>query len=161
MNVSFNSQESRKMFVRSLSLFPQMLMVLQVQDIVVGNKNFTDVTKPSEIVQLLLNEDQLANLDSAASAGASAKKNGKKPAGQADGTATPIRDLWTEEGDEFFGQSGISGAANIQEYEEEGGTPAPVLPRKKGRGEGTGARRGRKPGPKPGRKKANGAEADS
>ena len=37
--------------------------VRQVQDIVVGNKTFTDVAKPSEIVQLLLNEDQLANLD--------------------------------------------------------------------------------------------------
>ena len=127
-----------------------------MQDIVVGNKTFTDVTKPSEIVQLLLNEDQLASLE-ANGGSTSDKVAGKKPAG----TDSAVQDLWNEEGDEFFGQSGISGAANIQEYEEEGGTPAPVLPRKKGRGEGTGARRGRKPGPKPGRKKANGAEADS
>jgi chromatin-remodeling ATPase INO80 len=131
-----------------------------VQDIVVGNKNFTDVTKPSEIVQLLLNEDQLTNLDSTVATGTSAKKNNKKPAGQADGTDTPIRDLWTEEGDEFFGQSGAAGGASIQELDDEGGTPVPVAARKKGRGEGTGARRGRKPGPKSGRKRGNGAEAE-
>ena len=72
-----------------------------MQDIVVGNKNFTDVTKPSEIVQLLLNEDQLANLETTAAS--SAKKNGKKTPGQAD-TDAAVRDLWNDEGDEFFGQ---------------------------------------------------------
>lgn len=125
-----------------------------------GNKNFTDVTKPSEIVQLLLNEDQLANLDSAA-AGSASKKNGKRPAGQADGTDTPVRDLWNEEGDEFFAQPMQSGTASIQELDDDG-TPVPTVVRKRGRGDGTG-RRGRKPGPKPGRKKAaaNGGDADA
>ncbi|KAI0348677.1 hypothetical protein BDW22DRAFT_1320092 [Trametopsis cervina] len=122
-----------------------------VQDIVVGNKNFTDVTKPSEIVQLLLNEDQLANLESNNTN--SAKKNGKKPAALHDTGDAVARDLWNEEGDEFFGHSGAanSGGASIQELDDEG-TPVPST-RKKGRGEGTGARRGRKPGPKPGRKR--------
>ncbi|KAH9944513.1 SNF2 family N-terminal domain-containing protein [Epithele typhae] len=69
-----------------------------VQDIVVGNKTFTDVAKPNEIVQLLLNEDQLANLD-VNSGGASSKAAGKRPAG-AEGASI---DLWNEEGDEFFG----------------------------------------------------------
>lgn len=134
--------------------------MLQVQDIVVGNKNFTDVTKPSEIVQLLLNEDQLANLDGA---GSSIKKSGKRPAGQGDGHDTPVRDLWAEEGDDFFGQSGPmqSGGASIQEIDDDG-TPVPTVERRRGRGGGPGSRRGRKPGPKPGRKRANAAaEADS
>ncbi|KDQ63610.1 hypothetical protein JAAARDRAFT_119558 [Jaapia argillacea MUCL 33604] len=72
-----------------------------VQDIVVGNKSFTDVTKPSEIVQLLLPEDQLANLD--ASTSISAKQSGKRSAGST--SVDPGQDLWNEEGDEFFGHS--------------------------------------------------------
>lgn len=125
-------------------------MIVQVQDIVVGNKTFTDVTKPSEIVQLLLNEDQLANLDNNNSA--SAKKNGKRPAVSADATDNAARDLWNEEGDEFFGHAGPSLGASIQEIDDEG-TPVPSVGRR-GRGGGGGSRRGRKPGPKPGRKKA-------
>ena len=132
-------------------------MFEQVQDIVVGNKNFTDVTKPSEIVQLLLNEDQIANLDS--NNANSVKKNGKKPAGLHDTGDAVARELWNEEGDEFFGHSGAGGGgASIQELDDES-TPAPPG-RKKGRGDGTGARRGRKPGPKPGRKRG-GAPAEN
>lgn len=131
-----------------------------VQDIVVGNKTFTDATKPSEIVQLLLSEDQLANLDTS-NVASSSKKNGKRPAGQANGSDTPIRDLWNEEGDEFFGQSGPmqSGTASIQELDDDG-TPVPTTTRRRRKGDGT-SRRGRKPGPKPGRKRANGGEPDS
>ena len=131
--------------------------VRQVQDIVVGNKNITDVTKPSEIVQLLLNEDQLANLDNNTN---TAKKNGKRPAGSNDASDGPVRDLWNEEGDEFFGHPGPlqPGGASIQELDDEG-TPVP-MPGRKRRGE-PGARRGRKPGPKPGRKRgAANAEAE-
>ena len=62
------------------------------------------------------------------------------------------RELWNEEGDEFFGHSGAgTGGASIQEIDDEG-TPVPSG-RRRGKGEGTGARRGRKPGPKPGRKR--------
>ena len=73
-----------------------------MQDIVVGNKNFTDVTKPKEIVQLLLNEDQLANFPTKSTANASPNKKGKQPAGQADSIDVG-RNLWDEEGDDFFG----------------------------------------------------------
>ena len=120
-----------------------------MQDIVVGNKNFTDVTKPKEIVQLLLNEDQLANLPTKSTAAPGPSKKGKQPAGQ---DALDVgRDLWNEEGDDFFGSSG---GASIQEMDDEG-TPVPTTSgRGRKRGDGTVSRRGRKPGPKPGRKKA-------
>lgn len=72
-----------------------------MQDIVVGNKNFTDVTKPSEIVQLLLNDEQLASLESANRLPGAGGKAGKdKNPGQ-----DSMRDLWNEEGDDFFGHS--------------------------------------------------------
>jgi DNA helicase INO80 len=69
-----------------------------VQDIVVGNKNFTDVTKPSEIVQLLLNEDQLANLGTAGAV-PSQSLSGQPVT---NGSSESMRELWNEEGDDFF-----------------------------------------------------------
>lgn len=118
-----------------------------------GNKNFTDVTKPKEIVQLLLNEDQLANFPTKSTANASPNKKGKQPAGQADSIDVG-RNLWDEEGDDFFGNSG---GPTIQELDDEG-TPVPTVSgRGRKKGDGTVSRRGRKPGPKPGRKKATAA----
>ena len=130
-----------------------------MQDIVVGNKNFTDVTKPSEIVQLLLNDDQLTNLDT--NTASSEKKNGKRLVGSTDPTGTPMRDLWNEEGDEFFGHPGpvLAGGASIQELDDEG-TPVPTPAGRRRRGE-PGARRGRKPGPRPGRKRGGAVAADA
>ncbi|THH31999.1 hypothetical protein EUX98_g2177 [Antrodiella citrinella] len=125
-----------------------------VQDIVVGNKNFTDVTKPSEIVQLLLNEDQLANLDNAASS--SSKKAGKKVA-QAEPSESAVRDLWNEEGDEFFGHSSAQAAAGAAEAgdEDESQVPTPTPGRgRKRKGESGTSTRGRKAGGRGGRKKA-------
>ncbi|KAI0051741.1 hypothetical protein FA95DRAFT_1511796 [Auriscalpium vulgare] len=91
-----------------------------VQDIVVGNKNFTDVTKPSEIVQLLLNEEQLASLETNR---VSEKAQGKRPAKLADADENASRDLWAEEGDEFFGSGEAAGA---QEHGKDlEGTPVP------------------------------------
>lgn len=163
MNVLYNLRESRKTYVINfLKLQDCYLIILQVQDIVVGNKNFTDVTKPSEIVQLLLNEDQLANLESTTAS--SAKKNGKKTPGQADSDAA-VRDLWNDEGDEFFGQpTQPQGGARIEEVEEGDGTPAPTAPSGRGRkrkGDGAPSTRGRKPGTRGGRKKAQAPPADS
>ncbi|KAK7058854.1 putative DNA helicase ino80 [Paramarasmius palmivorus] len=87
-----------------------------VQDIVVGNKTFTDVAKPSEIVQLLLNDEQLAGLDQSSN---SQNTSGSKGNGGNDA----MRDLWVEEGDEFFGQSGAtSGAPNTETGHDENGT---------------------------------------
>ncbi|KAG0708995.1 SNF2 family DNA-dependent ATPase [Suillus ampliporus] len=106
-----------------------------VQDIVVGNKNFTDATKPSEIVQLLLNDDQLANLDSSNPTNPSSKKAGKRAVGAPDpgSSGDAMRDLWNEEGDDFFGHStNNNGAAAPPEgVEEEEGTTAPAKGKKR------------------------------
>ncbi|KAG2023344.1 SNF2-family ATP dependent chromatin remodeling factor snf21 [Coprinopsis cinerea AmutBmut pab1-1] len=128
-----------------------------VQDIVVGNKTLTDMTKPSEIVQLLLNDEQLASLDqsgglAAANNQASANKGKRSERKEGDN----MGDLWNDEGDDFFGGgAGPSG----EQGDDEGGNPAPA---KKRKSRATGAPRGRKPGT--GRKKAdatpNGLAAD-
>lgn len=128
-------------------------MFFQVQDIVVGNKNFTDVTKPSEIVQLLLNDDQLANLDSSNTSGPSSKKAGKRAVGVSEGpSGDTMRDLWNEEGDDFFGHSSNNnGAAPPPEGgEEEEGTAAPAKGKKR---KGGAAARPRKTTGKGSRKK--------
>ena len=121
----------------------------QVQDIVVGNKNFTDVTKPSEIVQLLLNDDQLASLDNSTATGLSSKRAGKRPAETAADDGEPVRDLWNEEGDDFFVH--MSGGPNpiiMESIGEDDGTPAPGSSRgKKRKAPGSGSR-GRRTGPK-------------
>lgn len=111
---------------------------------VVGNKNFTDVTKPSEIVQLLLTDDQLANLDT--SGGSSAKQAGKRAANESNGG----RDLWNEEGDDFFGHSGPAPGSVAEPVEEdkEVGAPPPAVSTVKKRKGPTGAPRGRRPGSK-------------
>ncbi|KAG6911866.1 hypothetical protein DXG01_000113 [Tephrocybe rancida] len=116
-----------------------------VQDIVVGNKTFTDVTKPSEIVQLLLNDEQLATLSSSAS---------QVPSGQPDATLQegemkPAQDLWNDEEDNFFGHS--APLPPVPEGDDQG-TPASTSRGKKRKGT-TGAPRGRRPG---GRKKIAG-----
>lgn len=95
------------------------------------------MAKPSEIVQLLLNDEQLANLDT---------KNlpsNQMNAKAADGT---VRDLWNEEGDDFFGHSG---PANLVEpNDEDSGTMAAQSTKGKRRKAGAGTGRGRRPGPK-------------
>lgn len=68
----------------------------------VGNKNLTDVAKPSEIVQLLLNDDQLGDLK--------ASSPTELPASANDKSNGPGMDLWDEEGDDFFGHT-VSNAA--------------------------------------------------
>ena len=69
-----------------------------------GNKNFTDVTKPSEIVQLLLNDEQLASLQSSSPSRLSANEQGKSTSEKAS-QQEPNQDLMNEEGDDFFGHS--------------------------------------------------------
>jgi len=116
---------------------------------VVGNKSFTDATKPSEIMQLLLNDDQLANLDT--SGGLSAKQAGKRAARSNDPAGDQMRDLWNEEGDDFFGHSGAAGSLTAEQVDEDkdAGTPVPSISStgKKRKGP-TGAPRGRRPGSK-------------
>lgn len=128
-------------------------MCPQVQDIVVGNKNFTDVTKPSEIVQLLLNEDQMASLEDRTDSTARLPTKGTE---MVRGNELAARDLWNEEGDEFFGHSGPSQSgpnAGLEPIDDEG-TPVPSSTRGKKR-RGDAGTRGRKTGGRGGRKKVN------
>lgn len=117
----------------------------QVQDIVVGNKTFTDVAKPSEIVQLLLNEDQIAGLDTSSSR--SSKSLGKRPATSVDGVTKAATDIWNDEEDDFFGHSAPAPAALAPEsvVEDTGAVPASTRGRKRKAGTAA-APRGRKPG---------------
>ncbi|KAG8739108.1 putative DNA helicase ino80 [Ceratobasidium sp. 414] len=77
-----------------------------VQDIVVGNKQFTEATTSKEIVSLLLDDDQLANL---ATKGMPSVPSASLDRDMASGPSlqpmTTNRDLWADEGDEFFGSS--------------------------------------------------------
>ncbi|GJJ09521.1 hypothetical protein Clacol_003744 [Clathrus columnatus] len=113
-----------------------------VQDIVVGNKQFTEATKPSEIVSLLLNDEELANLENTGSVDVptlSSKRLGKQPEGAA------IRDLWNEEGDDFFAQPNTIQNVGLAADVEDDMTPPPseiILPKR--RGKGGGGKRGRR-----------------
>ena len=102
-------------------------LYLQVQDIVVGSKNVTDVTKPSEIVQLLLNDQQLATLKTSKPSDLSSNY-------LLDGsmTATPAQDLWNDEEDSFFGHTGPLAPPSALEGDENG-TPVPTNTRGKKR----------------------------
>ena len=108
-----------------------------------GNKNFTDVTKPSEIVQLLLNDEQLASLQSSSrlSANEQAKPTGEKPSQQ-----EPMQDLWNEEGDDFFGHTASAPAERQPDEDTMAMTSQGI--RGNRRKSGTGTIRGRKTGSK-------------
>ncbi|CAE6431363.1 unnamed protein product [Rhizoctonia solani] len=87
-----------------------------VQDIVVGNKQFTEATTSKEIVSLLLDDDQLANL---------ATKGMPNTQPQPSGSSTLMntnRDLWADEGDEFFGSSTLATAKDNAEEATPSGT---------------------------------------
>ena len=86
----------------------------------------------------------MANLD--ASNSVSDRALGKRPA-QADVSGDAVRDLWTEEGDEFFGHS-ASAAPNVamEQGKDDGAAPVPSASRGKRRkaGNGGGTARARK-----------------
>lgn len=130
-----------------------------MQDIVVGNKNFTDVAKPSEIVQLLLNDEQLANIDNTDGPGLSSKKSGKRPgAGSASTDNDTVRDLWNDEGDDFFGHPATQGNGTADKGEEDGTAVAPSRGKKRKGANSSGVPRPRKTGGKAtGKRKAEGA----
>ncbi|KAH7334613.1 SNF2 family N-terminal domain-containing protein [Rhizoctonia solani] len=80
-----------------------------VQDIVVGNKQFTEATTSKEIVSLLLDDDQLANL---------ATKGMPETHAQPSASSALMnsnQDLWADEGDEFFGSSALPTKDNAEE----------------------------------------------
>lgn len=122
------------------------LTVSQVQDIVVGNKTLTDMTKPSEIVQLLLNDEQLASLDQSGGLAAANQQASKgKKVERKEGDNSGMGDLWNEEGDDFFGASGGGGAPSGAGEKGDEDAATPTAPVKKRRSKATGAPRGRKP----------------
>lgn len=133
-----------------------------MQDIVVGNKQFTDVTKPNEIVSLLLNDDELASLEKQGSNNSiAARKTSKRSDETTDETSRAVRDLWAEEGDDFFGHSGqIAGASLTEAADDDESIPvaAPSTRGRKRRGP-TGAPRGRKPGPAKGSKRKHAGDS--
>jgi len=114
-----------------------------VQDIVVGNKNFTDATKPSEIVQLLLNDEQLASLQSSSRLSANEQA---KPTGEKSSQQEPMQDLWNEEGDDFFGHTASAPAERQPDEDTMAMTSQGI--RGNRRKSGTGTIRGRKTGSK-------------
>jgi DNA helicase INO80 len=97
------------------------------------------VTKPSEIVQLLLNDEQLASLES------SNKFPGSRKSSEKQGNQDSVRDLWNEEGDDFFGHT----AAPTERQDEENIATTSQSVRGKRRKQGvTGVNPRKKPGPK-------------
>lgn len=112
-----------------------MTLFEQVQDIVVGTKTFQDMAKPSEIVQLLLNDEQLANLDT------NNLPSNHMSAKAVEGT---VRDLWNEEGDDFFGHSGPS--VDAEQNDEDSGTAVAQTTKGKKRKTGPVPSRSRKVG---------------
>ena len=118
-----------------------------MQDIVVGSKNVTDVTKPSEIVQLLLNDQQLSTLKTS-------KPSDLSPNYLLDGSTTPAQDLWNDEEDNFFGHTAPLAPPSALEGDENG-TPVPTNTRgKKRKIGGHNGARARKPA---GKKKGSNA----
>jgi len=104
----------------------------------VGNKNFTDVTKPSEIVHLLLNDEQLASLQSSSRLSTNEQATStEKPSQQ-----EPMQDLWNEEGDGHM----TSVPAECGDEENMATTSQSI--RGNRRKSGTETIRGRKTGPK-------------
>jgi DNA helicase INO80 len=111
----------------------------------VGNKNFTDVTKPSEIVQLLLNDEQLAALNTSTAPSMSTSHGAIE--GTPNHAGGPVQDLWNDEEDNFFGHSGTLVTAAASDAVD-ADTPIPSTRGKKRKSGTTGTARGRKPAAK-------------
>jgi chromatin-remodeling ATPase INO80 len=107
-----------------------------VQDIVVGNKTFTDVAKPSEIVSLLLNDDELANLGNNPSL--QQLESSEAALKKLPTTTSRRQDLWNEEGDDFDNGADAAGM-----NDDDGFEASPVKGKRKDTGP---SKRGRKPG---------------
>ena len=117
-----------------------------------GNKQFTEATKPIELVSLFLDDEELADLGNASSAvdasvsGArlSEKRAGKQSTITDAGGSSGVRDFWNEEGDGFFGQSNPAPPSVGMEAEDDMTPPPAEMVVAKKKGKVTGAKRGRK-----------------
>ncbi|KAG8905621.1 putative DNA helicase ino80 [Tulasnella sp. 403] len=108
-----------------------------VSDIVVGNKDFREVAKPTEIVSLLLDDEELKNLDRQ-TLDAGARRNGYGKSATISGS-----NGWELEGDEFFGGRPRHNDDDEAEVEQQSSAPTRSRGRGRGNGRGTGSRRGR------------------
>lgn len=114
----------------------------EVQDAVVGNKQVSEVTKPAEIAQLLLNDDELANYkDKAAVNGNGVQRDGKAAAPAMTSWGN-LRDAWVDEGDDFFGHSATPNtfANNDVNDDDDPMQPVPTASGRGKRGRGRGSR---------------------
>jgi DNA helicase INO80 len=115
-----------------------------VQDIVVGNKQFGEGAMPSDLASILLNEEvDLAKLgqEAAKNASSASSSNPVPKPRQSRSSIVPL-DGWNDDGDDFFGHSSFGNANAALGSGTVPGTPQPepeVKVKKK---------RGRKPGPK-------------
>lgn len=107
---------------------------------------------------MLLNDEQLATIDNTNGPGLSSKKSGKRPgAGSASTNNDAVRDLWNDEGDDFFGHS-AQGNAAADKGEDDGAAAAPSRGKKRKGASSSGVPRARKNGGKAtGKRKAEGA----
>ncbi|KAG8883810.1 putative DNA helicase ino80 [Tulasnella sp. 331] len=111
----------------------------EVSDVVVGNKDFREIARPTEIVSLLLDDEELKKLDQQA-LDAGAAKNGYSSRSSAAVAG------WELEGDDFFGQPRQNADEEELEAEAEAtSAAAPVKAKRKSgaRAAGVGRPRGR------------------
>jgi len=107
-----------------------------VQDIVVGNRQFADGAKTNDIASLLLNDDELATLN--VGRDAASIPNGE----QEIKAEQDVANMWRDEGDDFFGNQPSAQAALDAEVNEDIGEvptgasapPPPVKKKRKPRG---------------------------
>lgn len=124
------------MYVHFLSLSPRPLLTsdsIQVQDIVVGNKQFGDGAMPSDLASILLNDDvdltklgeeAAANPHATAASVAASKQKEHRPLVP----RIPL-DAWNDDGDDFFGHTAAPNASGVTFQDGTApGTPQPLAP---------------------------------
>lgn len=106
-----------------------------------------------------MNDEQLANIDNTNGQGLPSKKSGKRSGtGSTSANNDTVRDLWNDEGDDFFGHPANQGNVTADKGEEDGAVVAHGRGKKRKVGGSTGASRPRKTGGKAaGKRKVEGA----
>ena len=111
-------------------------------------------------MSLLLNDDELANLEKqSANSEGSGKGLSKIPATASSVNELAVKDLWADEGDDFFGQpsSASHNVPDVAEEDDTGTIPSAASLRGRKKYGASGAPRGRKSNPTKGtRRKAAG-----
>lgn len=99
----------------------------QVQDIVVGNKQFGDGAMPSDLASILLNDDvDITKLGEESAANPNAGTTVSKQKEHRPLVPRIPLDAWNDEGDDFFGHTAMP-AVTFQDGTTPG-TPQPLAP---------------------------------